>query len=195
VAERVFAGLALAALCPLLLAAAAITVVLSRRSPFIAHRRVGQYGRELWVIKLRTMWPQPAEGARLAWIERMSVANSVSKMQGDARITSSFATFCRRYSIDELPQLWQIACGQLALVGPRPITRCEIETYYRADAEFLLSCKPGLTGLWQVSGRSRLSYQQRRRLDLLMLRRRCFPLYLLILGRTILRAPLGKDAW
>jgi lipopolysaccharide/colanic/teichoic acid biosynthesis glycosyltransferase len=179
--------------------AAAITVILSRQSPFIAHRRVGQNGRELWIVKLRTMWSsRPWATFKWIFVERLPVnscTNPVKKINGDPRIHSSFAVFCRRFSIDELPQLWQVACGQLALVGPRAITKHEIETYYGSQAELLVSRKPGLTGLWQVTGRSRLSYHQRRRLDLFMLRRWCLPLYLLILARTILQVPVGKDAW
>jgi exopolysaccharide production protein ExoY len=85
--------------------------------------------------------------------------------------------------------------GELALVGPRPITSLEVEEHYGAHSATLLSRKPGITGLWQVCGRSRLGYRQRRRLDLFMIKNWSLPLYLLILARTIHRAPLGKDAW
>jgi exopolysaccharide production protein ExoY len=197
--ERVFAFCLFAALLPVLLFSALIVVVLSGRGPFIAHKRVGRCGSEIWVVKLRTMWDRrTGRNSNHALFER--IADSAGawpsvKACRDPRVASSFAAFLRRYSIDELPQLWQVVCGQLALVGPRPITRREIDEYYGRDSATLLSRKPGITGLWQVCGRSRLSYRQRRRLDLFMLQKWSLPLYLLILARTIHRSPLGKDAW
>jgi exopolysaccharide production protein ExoY len=197
--ERVGALLASAILLPVLAPSALIVAVLSRQTPFIAHSRVGQYGRRLWVVKLRTMWSPPSgPKMRREFIERISagVSQPLSiKTSRDPRISSPFAAFLRRYSIDELPQLWQVLRGELALVGPRPITSLEVAEHYGADSAALLSRKPGITGLWQVCGRSRLGYRQRRRLDLFMINHWSLPLYLLILVRTLHRAPLGKDAW
>jgi exopolysaccharide production protein ExoY len=199
VCERLFAFFLFAALLPLLFVSALIVAVLSGRAPFIAHRRVGRYGSEIWVVKLRTMWDRRTTPTiERTLFERISdspVGQPFVKTCRDPRIASSYAAFLRRYSIDELPQLWQVVCGQLALVGPRPITQSEIDEYYGRDSATLLSRKPGVTGLWQVFGRSRLSYPQRRRLDLFMLQKWSLSLYLLILARTIHRAPLGKDAW
>jgi exopolysaccharide production protein ExoY len=197
--ERLGALIASAALLPVLLPSALIVAVLSRQTPFIAHRRVTQCGRGFWVVKLRTMWNRPS-GAKMprVFVERISAGTGQPlciKTSCDPRISSPFAAFLRRYSIDELPQLWQVVRGDLALVGPRPITRLEVEEHYGADSAILLSRKPGITGLWQVCGRSRLGYRQRRRLDLFMIKNWSLPLYLLILARTIHRAPLGKDAW
>jgi exopolysaccharide production protein ExoY len=197
--ERLGAFMASAVLLPVLLPSAFIVAVLSRQTPFIAHRRVSQYGRELWVVKLRTMWNRQSAGTLpRMFIERISAGAGRPlsiKTSRDPRIASPFAAFLRRYSIDELPQLWQVVRGELALVGPRPITSLEVEEHYAADSAILLSRKPGITGLWQVCGRSRLGYHQRRRLDLFMIKKWSLPLYLLILARTIHRAPLGKDAW
>jgi exopolysaccharide production protein ExoY len=201
-AERVAGACLLLFSFPLVLLAAAVAATLSRQSPLIAHHRLGQGGRDLWLLKIRTMWDgQRKQRAKLpTWtlVEKLptvSAASCFTKVSDDPRVTSRFAACCRRYSVDELPQLWQIACGELALVGPRPLTRIEIEEHYGPDADLLLSRKPGLTGLWQVSGRSRLSYRQRRRLDIFMVRKWSLSLYLLILARTIWRAPAGKDAW
>jgi exopolysaccharide production protein ExoY len=199
VCERLFAFFAFVALLPVLLVSALIVVVLSGRAPFIAHQRVGRYGSDIWVVKLRTMWDRrTGPNTDCTIFERIcdpAGGRPSLKSCFDPRVVSSFAAFLRRHSIDELPQLWQVVCGQLALVGPRPITWPEIDEYYGPDSVTLLSRKPGITGLWQVCGRSRLSYPQRRRLDLFMLQKWSLSLYLLILGRTIHRAPLGKDAW
>ena len=83
----------------------------------------------------------------------------------------------------------------MALVAPRPLTRHELESYYGEDSEELLTRKPGISGLWQVSGRSRLTYGQRRRLDLFMIRKWSIWLYLRILVLTVPKVLAGKDAW
>jgi exopolysaccharide production protein ExoY len=195
-AERSIAAALLLTLLPALAVIALIIVFLSRRSPLIAHRRVGQAGRSIWVLKLRTMWDRDTGGTRLTpWIERLHCeALPELKSNQDARITSRFAAFCRKYSIDELPQLWQVLTGGMALVGPRPLMANEIETYYGADVVYLLSRKPGITGLWQVKGRSRLTYAQRKKLDLFLVRHWSFGLYVRILRITVPRVLAGKDA-
>ncbi len=118
-----------------------------------------------------------------------------SKASRDARVNSRFAAFCRRYSLDELPQLYHVARGEMSLVGPRPITLVELEDHYGACAEEVLSLRPGLTGLWQVMGRSRLTYARRKRLDLLLVRRASASLYFRILLRSIPCVLSGRDAY
>jgi lipopolysaccharide/colanic/teichoic acid biosynthesis glycosyltransferase len=89
--------------------------------------------------------------------------NKLHKLRHDPRITR-FGSFLRRYSLDELPQLWNVLTGQMSLVGPRPIVAAEMEKY--GDCfDCYCKVKPGLTGLWQVSGRSALSYDERVALD------------------------------
>jgi lipopolysaccharide/colanic/teichoic acid biosynthesis glycosyltransferase len=131
----------------------------------------------------------------IEWLPQTEFARAAPKSIDDPRVTSRFAAVCRRYSIDELPQLWQVFRGEMALVGPRPLTRSELDDHYGADAAELLRRKPGLTGLWQVKGRSRLTYDQRRRLDLFMIRRWSLPLYTRILIATVPCVVAGKDAW
>lgn len=182
---------------PLMFAAAVLIMGLSRRSPLIAHRRVGYRGKEIWVLKLRTMWSS-ATRKRQFWplIERLAPARiPISKLPRDARVTSRFAAICRKYSIDELPQLWHVITGDMALLGPRPLTADEIKEYYTSDSASLLSVKPGITGLWQVRGRSRLTYRQRRRLDLFLLRHWSLGLYTTIVKATISNVLSGRDAW
>ena len=118
-----------------------------------------------------------------------------TKVGGDVRVTSAFARFCRKYSIDELPQLWHVVTGEMSLVGPRPVTAAEWERYYGDRSCEVLQLKPGLTGLWQTRGRNRLTYRQRRRLDLFLARHYCLLLYLRILGATVPRVIAGRDAY
>jgi exopolysaccharide production protein ExoY len=196
--ERFLAAALLIGSAPIFLTAALMVTILSGRPPFIAHRRVGQHGAELWVLKLRTMWDSRTRDQNLRqWVERLTEEPllDAAKPAEDARVTSRIAFLCRKYSVDEIPQLWQVVRGEMALVGPRPLTAGEIHKHYGASAPLLYRMKPGLTGLWQVKGRSRLSYRQRRRLDLYMIQRWSLPLYLSILTVTIPRVLLGKDAW
>lgn len=195
--ERVAACTLLILVSPVLVIAAVTIMILSRRSPLIMHHRVGHRGRDIWLLKLRTMWPSAPDGHRfLPFIEPVSGEPAADvKSELDPRVTSRFAAFCRKHSIDEYPQLWQVVKGEIALVGPRPLTAQEIQTYYGETAIEFLSVKPGLTGLWQVKGRSRLKRTQRTRLDLFMIRRWSLSLYLMILAATIPSVLTGKDAW
>ena len=116
------------------------------------------------------------------------------KRPDDPRVSSRFAAFCRRYSIDELPQLCHVVRGDLSLVGPRPMTQEELLTHYGLAAREVLRVKPGLTGLWQIRGRSSLNYRQRRRFDLFLVRKWSIRMYLGILLATIPRVLTGRDA-
>ena len=169
---------------------------LSGRSPLIAHRRLGLNGEPFWILKLRTMWDKPRRQTAPGWIEYLSDTDvPVIKCAPDPRVTNRMAAFCRRYSVDELPQLLQVVSGRMCLVGPRPLTSRELDAYYGADCSEVLSVRPGLTGLWQVMGRNRLTYAQRRRLDLFFVRKCGLGLYLRILLRTPGRVLTGRDAW
>jgi exopolysaccharide production protein ExoY len=196
-AERVAGLLLLVAVSPVLIASAVALAVFSRRSPLVAHLRVAKEGAPFWVLKLRTMWgddePAPAEAG---WIEHIvAEPDSDRKDPLDSRVTSRFAAFCRRHSIDELPQLWHVVSGEMSLVGPRPLTRTEIRRHYGAQAAELLSVKPGLTGLWQVGGRSAIHFPQRRAMDLELVRSLKPRIYLTILARTLPALIIGKGAW
>jgi exopolysaccharide production protein ExoY len=193
-AERVAAAIALAILFPVLIVIAITILALSRRNPLIRHNRVGWQGKPLAMLKFRTMWDPASVPARRFAIESVSGFVPVSKLAVDDRVKSRFAAFCRRHSLDELPQLYHVVRGEMSLVGPRPITREELHDYYGESTEEILSMRPGLTGLWQVRGRSRLSYERRRRLDLLLVRRASAGLYLAILLRSVPGVFTGRDA-
>jgi exopolysaccharide production protein ExoY len=193
--ERLAAWIGLIVLLPLLAAVAGIIRLLSGRTPLVAHRRVGRYGDPFWMLKFRSMWGGHRERQR-GWIEYLANEKVPEVKAGpDPRVISRFAAFCRRHSIDELPQLWHVARGEMSLVGPRPVTAAEWDKYYGAPAAEVLMLKPGLTGLWQTRGRNRLTYTQRRRLDLFLARHYCLLLYLRILGHTVPRVLAGRDAW
>jgi exopolysaccharide production protein ExoY len=192
--ERLAAVVLLAAVAPALLVCALVIILASRRSPFIAHRRVGWRGETLWMIKLRTMWGD--EGGRsVPWIQRVAEETPEHKDAGDPRIGNGFARFCRRHSVDEIPQLWHVARGEMSMVGPRPLTPGELDKYYGVEAAELLQVKPGLAGLWQISGRNRLSYRQRKQLDLRYVRERSAAMYLKILLRTMPEVLWGANSW
>jgi exopolysaccharide production protein ExoY len=197
--ERLASAVLLAAAAPLFLACAGAIAWASGRSPFIAHRRVGWRGETLWMIKLRTMWEGKPEESR-AWVERVWVERIVGaapeqKEADDPRIGNGFARFCRRHSIDEIPQLWHVARGEMSLVGPRPLTPGELDKYYGCDAAELLRVKPGLAGLWQISGRNHLTYRRRKELDLRYVRERSMGMYLRILARTVPEVVRGTNSW
>jgi exopolysaccharide production protein ExoY len=188
--ERIAALSLLVVGLPVLALVAAIIAAIARRPPLLTHTRIGQFGESFDMLKFRTMdyapgYGKAAEGNRFEH----------TKPFEDPRVSSRFARFCRRFSIDELPQLVHVVSGRMALVGPRPLTRSELELHYQDDVAEILMVRPGLTGLWQVMGRSRLTYRQRRRLDLLLVRKQSARLYLRILLRTIPQVLTGKNSW
>lgn len=194
VAERALGGGMLIAALPVLVVVSLAVALASRKSPLIAHRRVGRYGQEFWMFKIRTMWggSQSSSGG---WIEYLGETHvPVFKGSRDPRVTSTLALFLRRFSVDELPQLIHVVSGRMRLVGPRPVTCAEWNEHYGATAAEVLSVTPGITGLWQVMGRNRLTYGQRRRLDLFYARHQSPQLDLLLLLRTPVRVLSGRDA-
>jgi exopolysaccharide production protein ExoY len=195
--ERAAGCCLLAITGPITFTAALAVAVLSGRSPLVAHLRVGKDDEPFWMWKLRTMWDENnAVSQRRAWIEYVNAEPTKDGKEAmDPRVTSRFAAFCRRHSIDELPQLWHVAGGKMSLVGPRPLTRGEVSRHFGAKASELLSVKPGLTGLWQVSGRSAIGFPQRAALDLELVRTLTPRLYLTILLRTVSALIYGKGAW
>jgi exopolysaccharide production protein ExoY len=193
--EPVVAAIALVALAPVIALVAIIIAALSRRSPLVRHARVGFAGEPLRMLKFRTMWDRRTPAGPLFTIEEVADYVPELKTVPDARVTSRFAAWCRRYSVDELPQLVHVLCGEMSLVGPRPITRAEFDKYYGPGASEVLSLRPGLVGLWQVMGRNHLTYARRRRLDLLLARHACYKLYARILLRAFGKVLKGSGAY
>jgi lipopolysaccharide/colanic/teichoic acid biosynthesis glycosyltransferase len=194
VCERAAALFLLLFLSPVVVLCALVIWLLSGRTPLIAHKRVGWRGSALWMLKLRTMWdgvPKSATGL----VERIDDEDGpLHKSVADSRVPCAFARFCRRHSIDEIPQLWHVVRGEMSLVGPRPVTAREIRQYYGAEADEMLQVKPGIAGLWQISGRNSLTYRERRAMDLEFVRRRSLRMYLRILLRTVPEVWNGANA-
>ncbi|MEO0073521.1 MAG: sugar transferase [candidate division WOR-3 bacterium] len=166
VIDLLISGIALVILSPLFLAVAAWIKLDSPGPVFYRHRRLGRNMRPFWLYKFRTMH-QDAD-KRLQDIlasdpEKRREFEQNFKLKDDPRVTRC-GRFLRRFSIDELPQFFNIIAGQMSLVGPRPIVEKEID-YYRDYSLLLFRVPPGATGLWQVSGRTDTTYQQRVELD------------------------------
>lgn len=164
VGERVFAGFALVLLSPLLLTLALVVRGTSRGPALFRQTRVGLHGRSFTMLKLRTMTlgedrPDAALAAR-----NDAEGGVLFKLREDPRVTAA-GRLLRRYSLDELPQLLNVLRGDMALIGPRPALPQEVARY-AVDPRRRLAVRPGLTGLWQVSGRSDLSWEETVRLDL-----------------------------
>ena len=164
----------------------------SRGPAFYRHLRVGQYGRRFALYKFRTMWcdnetlmAEHLATDSAAWLEW----RGHQKLRDDPRITP-LGAFLRRFSLDELPQLWNVLTGDMSLVGPRPIIQDEIWRYRDAFSLYA-SVKPGLTGLWQVSGRGRLLYEERVALDVEYVRSRSLASDF----RILLRTPAALREW
>ena len=157
-------------LIPFILPIIAIVALMVRRDggpAFFGHTRVGRNGEEFKCWKIRSMVPDAKQRlekllsdsphARAQW-------KSERKLDDDPRITR-FGNFLRKSSLDELPQLWNVVCGQMSLVGPRPVPRDELDQNYGQHRLTYLKMRPGITGLWQVSGRNDVTYAERVQMD------------------------------
>jgi lipopolysaccharide/colanic/teichoic acid biosynthesis glycosyltransferase len=164
-------------LCAPVFLLAAVAIKLTSRGPVLFRQpRIGQYGTPFVLLKFRSMCTQNDISNHKEYVReliagkaqrRASSGNStgVYKLTNDSRITRVGALL-RRSSLDELPQLFNVLKGEMSLVGPRPPILYEVEAYDLWHRRRLLEAKPGLTGLWQVSGRSRVKFDDMVRLDL-----------------------------
>jgi len=153
---------------------------------FFAHYRVGRDGRLFRCLKFRTMFREAEQMlANLLHDDPVAIAewNKDQKLRNDPSITP-VGHFLRRTSLDELPQLFNVLRGEMSLVGPRPITVAELTRYGRVRWHYL-SVRPGMTGLWQVSGRNNTSYDERVALDRRYVEQRSLWLDVCILVKTV----------
>lgn len=182
-----FSLCALLSLLPVFALLALLVKLTSKGTIFFGQERIGRGGKPFKCYKFRTMF-QDAE-ARLETILKENPAlkeewTSSFKLKSDPRITK-VGKWLRRTSLDELPQFWNVLKGDLSIVGPRPVVREEIEGFYGSKAYKILSIRPGITGLWQVSGRNDISYAARIRLDEEYVNTHSLQLDLLLIAKTI----------
>jgi exopolysaccharide production protein ExoY len=192
VADLFIATLAIVAVGPLMLILAVLVRAWDGGPVFYGHLRVGRMGQLFRCWKFRTMVVNAdrilaeylAENpeARTEW-------EASHKLRRDPRITA-LGRFLRASSLDELPQLWNVLIGEMSIVGPRPIVLAEIARYKSNFSDYCV-CRPGMTGLWQISGRSDVSYDQRIALDMHYSKSRSLVLDIQILVSTI-PAVLGR---
>jgi len=169
-----------------------VVLLASEGGPVIyRHRRVGRDGSGFECLKFRSM-VSDADRALRELLERQPELKAEwlrdHKLRGDPRVTA-LGRFLRRTSLDELPQLWNVIRGEMSLVGPRPVVREELMRYGRSLPVYL-SAKPGITGLWQVTGRNDTDYRRRVALDVYYVRKQNLLLDLYILFKTT-RVVLG----
>jgi exopolysaccharide production protein ExoY len=184
--DLVLAALALVVLSPVMIVLV-LCIKLQDGGPIVFHQeRIGHRGRSFRCLKFRSMVPdadrvlrellERDESARAEWL-------ATHKLKDDPRCTR-FGRFMRRTSLDELPQLFNVLRGDMSLVGPRPIVSAETR-FYGPVLSFYKSARPGLTGLWQVSGRSDTSYAERVELDVHYVRSWSLLGDLAIIARTV----------
>ena len=188
--DLVVSAIAIVILLPLL---AMIAILVNQDSPgpvLFRQERVGRDGKLFHILKFRSM-VQSAEDDLAGLLDKNDGAGILFKMKNDPRVTRT-GRFLRKYSIDELPQLWNILIGDMSLVGPRPPLPLEVESY-EERVHRRLYIKPGLTGMWQVNGRSNLDWDESVRLDLYYVENWSLTGDLVIIWRTfkVLRRAVG----
>ncbi len=184
-------------LSPLLLLVALIVRLDSPGPSIYRQRRVGRNLEPFEVAKFRTMREGAGADAHRAHVEKMIAAGErgarpMVKLERDKRVTR-VGSLLRRTSLDELPQLWNVLRGEMSLVGPRPPIQYEVDKY-PSEAFRRFAVKPGITGLWQVRGRSTLTFQQMIEFDTEYVEQRSFLLNLKILLLTLPTVLHGKGA-
>jgi lipopolysaccharide/colanic/teichoic acid biosynthesis glycosyltransferase len=187
-------------LSPLFLLIAAAIKLSSKGPVLFRQERVGQGMAQFTMLKFRTMRPDVGDAVHQAYVAQFIKGRAASpnvsgvfKLTNDPRITP-IGRILRKTSLDELPQLWNVFRGDMSLVGPRPALQYEVEHYQSWHRRRLLDAKPGITGLWQVKGRSRTTFDDMVRLDLRYARTSSFTMDLKILLETVSAVNTGRGA-
>ena len=199
-------GLALVIFVPVFLIIALAVKASSQGPVFFRQQRIGQYGRSFTFLKFRSMYVHNDSSVHKEYVMQLIAGQAqrnppngngdgagVYKLTNDARITRVGA-FLRRSSLDELPQLLNVLRGEMSLVGPRPAIPYEVAAYQTWHRQRVLEVKPGITGLWQVSGRCRVKFDEMVRLDLRYAKAWSPWLDMKILLRTPLAVLVGDGA-
>jgi undecaprenyl-phosphate galactose phosphotransferase len=176
----------------------ALSIKLTDRGKvFFTQKRVGKDGKEFDIIKFRSMYPDAERRlrdilendpqAKKEWEESF-------KLKNDPRITP-IGKFLRKTSLDELPQFFNVLKGDMSVVGPRPVTKEELDKFYKEKAKLYKSVRPGVTGYWQVEGRSDTDYEERVKMDEWYIKNQSLWLDLKIILKTIKVMITGKGAY
>lgn len=164
---------------------------------FFAHMRIGKNGKPFPCYKFRSMVLNSQEMLQKYLAENSAAREEWErdfKLKDDPRVTP-IGKVLRRTSLDELPQIFNVLRGEMSLVGPRPVIQEELDKYYGETAKLYCTVKPGITGLWQVSGRSDLGYNERVALDAVYIQNRSIIGDILILWKTIGVVLMKKGAY
>jgi exopolysaccharide production protein ExoY len=191
----IIGALTLALLLSPLLVVVGLALARDRGPIIYSHARTGRHGRTFGCLKFRTMVPNAEQVLRELLHQDPELQQEWMrnhKLRNDPRVTA-IGRFLRRTSLDELPQLWNVLKGEMSLVGPRPVVREEWQRYGRY-LDTYLAAKPGVTGLWQVMGRSNSCYRRRVALDSYYVRKRSLIMDIFILLRTVKVVIQGRGA-
>lgn len=168
----------------------------NRQAALFRHQRVGRDGRLFYCIKFQTMVPDAEQVLKQlldADPQLRAEWDRDHKLKSDPRVTR-LGRFLRATSLDEIPQLWNVLKGDMSLVGPRPVTRQELLRYGRNSVIYEM-VRPGITGLWQVSGRNFVEYRRRVAMDVIYVKRQSFVLDIWILLKTVVVVITGHGAF
>jgi exopolysaccharide biosynthesis polyprenyl glycosylphosphotransferase len=208
--DIVCSGIGLILSAPVFLVIAAMIKLTSEGPVFFRQQRIGQHGTPFTFLKFRTMFTNNDHSVHKEFVQQLIAGkvkadsngngsgngngHGVYKIKSDPRITR-IGSFLRRSSLDELPQLINVLQGEMSLVGPRPPVRYEVDAYEIWHRGRLMEAKPGITGLWQVNGRSRVKFDEMVRLDIRYARTWSLWLDIKILLRTPRAVLLGEGAY
>lgn len=190
--DIVCSSFAIILLSPVYIILSIVVKCTSKGPVFYSHKRIGKNGKEIGILKFRSMVKNADKMIDDFTEEQKKEFKENYKLENDPRVTK-VGGFLRKTSLDELPQLFNIFAGSLSVVGPRPVTQ-EETLLYGKDRDLLLSVTPGLTGLWASSGRSNLSYDERIRLELQYVRECSFFYDIKIIFNTIIPVFKGHGA-
>jgi lipopolysaccharide/colanic/teichoic acid biosynthesis glycosyltransferase len=187
-------------LLPVMTVVALLVKATSKGPVLFRQERIGRYGRPFTMLKFRTMSANADPAIHRQYVERFISSSAaekdstdVWKVVDDPRVVR-IGRFLRRSSLDEIPQLWNVLIGEMSLVGPRPPVPYEVAKYKSWHLRRVLDAKPGMTGLWQVTGRSQTTFDEMVRLDLRYARHRSLWMDLEILAATPRAVLSGKGA-
>jgi undecaprenyl-phosphate galactose phosphotransferase len=196
--DLLFSLLCLTLGAPIYLLIGLLIFITSPGKVIYSHERIGRGGKPFRCYKFRSMYVDADKRLKeiLATNPQLRAEWEKNyKLKKDPRITP-FGAFLRKTSLDELPQFWNVLKGDLSVVGPRPVVKDEITKYYHVKAYKILSIRPGLTGIWQVSGRSDVqSYERRIMMDEYYVDHHSFKLDMKLIAKTVPAMLFSKGAY